>query len=122
LVVRRFVFGALAVVALSSAAACSGSAGSSAGHTRPHVQTSSPANARLAAYLADWLHFRYPASWTFRHGYSLMMAIHLVDLDLSNQAMHNPCTTDTCGWPVSHLGPGGVFVEWPMTPIQQPPT
>jgi hypothetical protein len=102
----------VAVVALLTAAACSGSGDSSAGHSRPTVQAGSPASARLAAYTASWLHFRYPASWTARVGYNVINTIYAVDLILSNQAMHNPCTADACGWPVSDLGPDGVFVEW----------
>jgi hypothetical protein len=108
LLVRRFVLGGLALVALLSAAACSGSAG----HSRPTVQASSPVSASLKAYTASWLHFRYPAAWTARVGYNVVNTIYGVDLVLSNQAMHDPCHADGCGWPVYDLGPDGVFVEW----------
>jgi hypothetical protein len=112
LLVRRFVFGGAAVVALLSAAACSGPAARSAGHSGPTVQASWSASPTLTAYTAPWLHFRYPASWTAHVGYNVINTIYGVDLLLSNQAVHNPCTAYGCGWPVGDLGPGGVFVEW----------
>ena len=78
----------------------------------------------------------YPASWSeFVPTVQPTIGSYLVSL--SNQTMHDPCTTATqddgsvshsCdGWPVEALRPGGVFVNWrsgdawfPLTPEELP--
>lgn len=59
--------------------------------------------------------FTYPAAWSHhRRGFMSTMTEGFVDL--SSQAMVNPCQTHgrktTCSWPIRRLRPGGVVVDW----------
>jgi len=73
------------------------------------------ATARLAHLRRDGIAFAYPAAWSHhRRGFMSTMTDGFVDL--STQPMMSPCRTrgtrTTCGWPIRHLRPGGVVVEW----------
>jgi hypothetical protein len=63
---------------------------------------------------------RYPATWSHLEQ-SLQPTIGHYLVYLSNQKMHDPCTTtddgagritESCGLPIGTLKPGGVFVSW----------
>jgi hypothetical protein len=112
----------LAVSALLSTAACAGSAVSSARHSRPTTQAGS-ASGTLKTYNGYVFRFRYPSLWTARD-YNIASCFSASLVDVSNQAMHFPCTSTTtgtgtstetssrCSWPVAHLGSDGIWLEW----------
>jgi len=108
---------------LLGASACSvpaaGSSSGSSSDSGPAVELGSLDNGRLTTYNSGTFRFRYPASWTARN-YHLVSSMAAVLVDVSNQVMHVPCTTTSsgtattsrCTWPVKHLGPGGIWLEW----------
>lgn len=65
------------------------------------------------------LSFRYPADWQISH-FAEVSTFTTLDVVVSNQQLHDPCTTTTtpqvvqtsCGLPITRLSNSGVFVEW----------
>jgi hypothetical protein len=121
---RRLLLCALAILALASAtSACGGGGDAQAG----------PKDPPLAQWSGSGLSFSYPADWTASKPVLPAETLHFHPIVyLSTQPVHAPCTTTgnetDCGFPVDHLQPGGVLVEWsfpyvgplPVTPRGKP--
>lgn len=123
---RRFFVPGLTLVSLLAIAACTATSSPSPPvHTGRASRTPRPNHAlptgRLMVYSnsKDQIRFRYPASWTVgQFNQWTMESTTLVDL--STQPLHKPCTSTrsttatsiTCHWPLTHLGPDGVLMEW----------
>lgn len=108
---RRLLLCAAALVALVSVtSACGGGGDARAAAKDPPLQK----------YSGSGLSFSYPAAWTAYAGKPA--GLHFNPLVyLSTQPVHDPCSTHgketTCGFPVSHLQPGGVLVVWEVNGI-----
>ena len=120
----------LVAVALSAlAAGCTSASTPHAGPEQPSG-TASPSpttHPELVTFRDQTLTFQHPRSWSARH-FDENSTFSAAIADLSNQAMHPPCTTrrvkngieTTCGWPVRHLQPGGLLMRWQQVGVLVP--
>jgi hypothetical protein len=97
-----------------------------AGCVRPiQPQSGVPAAPQLTRYSGEGLAFTHPAAWK-PHSYENRSSFSRSIVYLSTQRLHPPCvrsnvtigtgpetgTLITCGWPLDHLAPNSVLVEW----------
>jgi hypothetical protein len=78
-----------------------------------------PDPAHRTVYDSEGVRFVHPSCWATAHFPEPPEAFSTPLVDLSNQAMHGPCTTipstpggSVCGRPVTSLAPGGILVLW----------
>jgi hypothetical protein len=99
------------------AAMASVAAGCSLGSAGTHTNAPTHPAVALAHYRGGGVAFSYPAAWSHRGaGSGDLGSLTGGVIDLSTQAMGNPCHTagnvTSCGFPLARLRPGGVFAAW----------
>ena len=72
--------------------------------------------AQLASFRNAFVEFTYPSTWAASEP-AAGGALHVQPMVyLSVQRTSDPCRTQgatvACGWPIRHLRPGGVLIEW----------
>lgn len=106
------------VLAMALLVVITGCSGRSAGGAMGPSEGSASACQLAKTFAGDGLTFHFPRCWRSA-SYAETSSFSSSVVDLSDQAMHEPCrrllpSETVCGWPVNRLGPGHVLVRWSL--------